>query len=123
METIPRIFLFTFICILVRSLFIWWASREETEKDTIQWIILGTITTTIAVGFFIVGTGRKIGKIPIRGGAGGDVYWNSILHGIFYLLFSFLWFFRIENSYSVLIIDLLVGVFFYFIPHYMKLNC
>lgn len=123
MKTIQRIFLFVFICILIRSLLIYWASREETEKDVRQWIVLGTVTTIIAVGFLQTGIRRKIGNLSMKGGFGGEVYWNSFLHGILYLLFSFLWFFRIEDAYSVLIVDLVIGVVFYFIPHYLKHGC
>ena len=123
MKTIQRILLFVFVCILVRSLLIWWASREETEKDTRQWVALGVITTIIAVGFLTIGTGRKLGRFSMKGIADGEVYWNSFLHGVLYLLFSFLWFFKIEDSYAVLIVDLVVGVVFYFIPHYLKINC
>lgn len=121
MKTIQRIFLFIFGCVLVRSLLIWWASREETEKDRVQWIILGTITTITAVGLLQTGIRRNLGiKVPT--GAGGEPYWPSVGHGILYLIFTFLWFFKIEASYSVLITDLVIGVLV-FVSHYLKINC
>jgi len=107
MKTIQRIILFIFVCILVRSLLIWWASREETEKDVRQWVALGVITTIITVGFLTSGIGRKIGKIKQVGIFGGrEVYWNSFLHGILYLLFTGLWFFKVNDDYPIRIPEL-----------------
>lgn len=122
MKTIQRIFLFIFGCVLVRSLLIWWASREETREDRVQWIVLGTITAIIATGLLQTGIRRNLGiKVPTF--AGGEPYSPSVLHGILYLLFTILWFFRVNDVYSVLIVDLVVGVVFYFIPHYLKIKC
>lgn len=121
MEPVKRIILFVFGCVVVRSLLIWWASRDETVVDDVQWAILGTLTLFMSLGFLRFGIGRKVGWVKMKGGAGGNVYWNSFLHSLLYFLFTILWFLRTNDAYFILIADLLIGIFIYFVPNYLKL--
>jgi len=50
---------------------------------------------------------------------GEPVYWSRLLHGMLYLLFSFLWFTRIPLSYIVLLIDVIIG-FLTFVMQYSR---
>jgi hypothetical protein len=108
-----------FFCVVVRSLIIWWSSLlsrdskssiEETRNSELQWKLLGSLTTFIGLGLLGSYLLRKYGYWKKVGFGGNKVYWYSLLHSFFYLLFSFLWFFKVENSYAVLIVDLLIGV-------------
>jgi cobalamin synthase len=45
------------------------------------------------------------------GGFGGDVYWNRIMHSMFYFLFAILYAMDFQQAWVVLLVDLFAGIF------------
>jgi hypothetical protein len=108
-----RMMLFLIGCIGLRTLFVILAKMASTE--TLR--LLGYLALVPVIGWaFIIFTGsRKTGFE-----AGGKIWWDSLrpIHMILYLLFAVLAISGNRHAWLVLLIDVLFGLFSFFIYHY-----
>ena len=113
-----RIALFFFGCIPVRSALAWWAwriSNNTTEGGSAQRYALAVLASLIGIGLIAQARRRDIANentptVVPRGGFGGEVYWNSYVHGGFYLLFALLFMTKFKNAWFVLVIDIIFAI-------------
>lgn len=111
---VKKSLLFFLICIPVRAFIVWWATQTKKQTKPNQWLAIGIITATIGLGFLYqhFSGSRKTGAF------GEKVYWNRPLHGTMYLVFAALWFLQIPSSYTILAIDLIIGLFTFILHYY-----
>ena len=96
------------ICILVRSLLAYFA-MEYNE-------LILYFTSIVGITFWAL---YLFDLRPIAGESsakGKKVWWKNVrpLHGTLYLLFSYLYYKGNEKAYIILIIDVLIGLLFWF---------
>jgi hypothetical protein len=108
-----RFLLFLFGCIVIRVLFVIIAKYSDV-KYLPYFSILSLLT---ALGFFIIyfkGL-RKIGPETF----GEKIWWNDLrpVHGMLYLIFSFMAFNKNKNSWIPLAIDVIIGFSSFIIHH------
>ena len=108
-----RFLLFLFGCISVRLLLVLIA--KNIDKKYLQ--IMGIFTMLPAIGFiyiYLTG-GRKTGGEVF----GSNIWWNDLrpVHGALYLIFSLNAINQNKNSWIYLLIDVLIGLFSFFIYH------
>mgnify|MGYP007022347254 CR=1 FL=1 len=108
-----RILMFILLCVPIRGFLAWCAwklGREESDEDKWKKYPLAVFTTVAGIGMITTGFLRSSGKREDKGFAGGEVYWNSYLHGSLYLLFTLLFLMDFKHAYAVLIVDVVIGL-------------
>ena len=126
-----RILLFLIVCIPLRFLIVGIAFYLSYKKnpiissDTIFDKLLSNhffkgifylFTLTIGIGFintFI--NNKKIGRF------GGKVYWSNLrlVHGINYLLYTYLAINNYKNAFLILLFDVLIGIFGFILNYFL----
>ena len=119
MNTIQKRFLlFLGLCIPSRLLLV--ALAKYMPNKYLPY--LGYITLLMALGFlylYITGT-RKVGAETF----GQPIWWSKfrIIHGLFYLLFSFYAINHYSSAYLILLYDTLIGLGLFLVHHYYAGN-
>ena len=100
-----RIILFLGVCVLTRLAFVFIA--KYVKPDYLPY--LGLLALLPAIGFISIylGDHRKTGREVF----GGKIWWNDLrpIHSILYLLFSYFAITKNNNSWYVLLIDVIIG--------------
>lgn len=102
MDLQTRKLVFFLVCIPVRSALAWlvWYNKS---------IYLSILIGLMGLGMIIRAIMRDSGKVPMKGFGGGDVYWNSYVHGILYISCAFLHYRGWKFAWSLLVADVLFG--------------
>lgn len=103
MDAKSRKLMFFIGCIPLRFFLVWLASYTASPWFSLVIGIMG-------VGMIIRAILRDTGKVPMKGFGGGDVYWNSYVHGVLYLLFAALHYRHVRYAWTVLLFDVLIGL-------------
>jgi len=109
-----RILLFLFGCIPTRLLFIILAKDINVKYLP----YLGYIGLLPAIGFsYLYLTGSRKSGFE----AGGKIWWNSLrpLHSILWMLFAYSSILKNKNSWKILALDLIIGIFAFLTHHFL----
>lgn len=88
----------------------------EQSENTPLIYTEASLLVVAAIGFFIVeSSGKEVGFF------GGKRYWNSILHGVLFILTAACLFSMIKTGFLLLILDTVVGTI-YVANHYYYLK-
>jgi len=113
-----RFLLFIFGCIFLRLCIVFFVKNLKLKYLP----IIGYIALIPAIGFFTIYffNLRKTGTEVF----GEKIWWNDIrpVHGILYLLFSYLAINKNKNAWIILLFDVLFGLFMFLNNHYHKGN-
>ena len=113
-----RFLLFIFGCIFLRLCIVFFVKNLKLKYLP----IIGYIALIPAIGFFTIYffNLRKTGTEVF----GEKIWWNDIrpVHGILYLLFSYLAINKNKNAWIILLFDVLFGLFMFLNNHYNKGN-
>ena len=100
-----RILLFLFGCITTRFLLVFLA--KKADKKFLK--LMGIFALLPAFGFLYIylTNSRKIGAETF----GQPIWWNNLrpIHGLLYIIFSYLAINNNNNSYIILLLDVLIG--------------
>ena len=114
MKIIQKRFLaFLGLCIPVRLLFVYIAKRVPNKFLP----LLGFLALLPAVGFlyiFVFGKSNKRGETFNQ-----KIWWGNLrpIHSFFYFYFAYLAFLKNPNSYVVLLVDVVFGLFSFIVYH------
>lgn len=113
-----RFFLFIFVCIIIRLLFVLIAKYINPKYLS----YLGALSLIPSLGFIIIYLGdfRKTGPEVF----GEYIWWNHLrpIHGVLYLLFALLAFKKNKYSWIPLLIDVIIGLIAFLFYHLKKIN-
>jgi len=115
MET-KRIIVFLLGCILARTILV--VIAKNIDKKYLQ--IMGYIALIIGLSFlylYFIGNSRADAQLEWLGDK--KIWWNDLrpVHGILYLLFSYNAIMMNDNSWIILLIDVIIGLFSWLIHH------
>jgi len=112
-----RFLLFLCGCIMVRFIFVYIAKNYEEYLQT-----MGKIALIPAIGFFYIffTNSRKTGDEVF----GDKIWWNTLrpIHGALYGIFSYMAMTNNKNSWVVLLLDVMIGLFSFLFFHYNEGN-
>jgi hypothetical protein len=111
-----RFLLFLFGCIPARLALVYLAKTISIDRLP----ILGYITFIIAIGFtYLFLTGSRQTGVEVFG---DKIWWNNLrpIHAIFYFMFSYNAINKIRSGWIYLLIDVILGLFSFFIFHYIN---
>ena len=105
MDEKTRLILFFTLCIGVRGGLVYLAWKYAGAT----WFRI----LTLLIGLGLIGNGlmRTMGIRKEKGFSGGEVYWNSYIHGFLYLLFTLAAYYEMKNAWVFLLMDLFLGIF------------
>ena len=107
---------FLVLCIPLRIYLIYLS--KNIKKENKKYIIIFYLSIGIGMLILYFGSYRKTG-IEV----GGDViWWNHLrpLHAFVYLYFSYLYYINDDNSYEILIYDVIIALISFFNYHYIN---
>jgi hypothetical protein len=111
MDDNKRLLLFFLGCFPVRLLLAYaaWKVCQDPGYVQAQYVLAG-ITAVFGFGMIYRGYQRDSGKVENQGFAGGEVYWNSYLHGFLYILFAFMLLSNFRQAWFILVVDVFIGL-------------
>lgn len=83
---------------------------------------MSIFTLLIAIGFiYLFSTGKRTTGLETQG---APIWWMKyrIIHGLLYLLFSYMAFMKNTNAYLVLLGDVIIGLILFLFNHYSSGN-
>lgn len=111
--------LFVSVCFPLRVLLVVGAYFIEQPTSTVPKEPFIALSIVMALGFLISNANSQIlnKNKKVKGFAGGDKYWNSLAHSMFFILFAIFLTLNTGNAYIILLLDLIFGVIT-FVEHY-----
>lgn len=103
MDAHTRQLVFLLVCIPLRLGLAWFAWYSSSP-------IFSLLIGLAGIGMIVRAALRDSGKVPMKGFAGGEVYWNSYVHGFLYILFALLHYRHFKYAWIVLVLDVVVGL-------------
>tara|TARA_B110000037_G_C16836669_1_gene390054 strand:- start:223 stop:570 length:348 start_codon:yes stop_codon:yes gene_type:complete len=104
---IKRVLFYLFTCILVRTIIV--ILSKYLNKNNLK--IMGYLTLIPAIGFILIYlTGSRKTGIEVKG---NKIWWNNLrpVHSLLYFIFSFMAINKNQNSWMILLIDVMIGFF------------
>jgi len=108
-----RIFLFSFLCIPTRFMFMYLSDKYAESYS--HYFILVALLFSIAQFYLYITDSRKTG-IEVFG---ADIWWNQLrpVHGMLYLLFCVYTYKKQNHAYIPLLIDIITAIIAFILYH------
>lgn len=112
-EERKRLLKFVFFCAPTRLAFAvasYFLGKKAEDKQVWYTYIFGVSLFAIGIGLCYFQFLRDTGRREKVGFAGGEVYWNSYVHGAVWIIAGIVFFVKPKFAWTVLTADLLLGL-------------
>lgn len=107
-----RLLRFGLLCVPARLAFVvasYYAVKYAGTHRRVL-VFFASSVVAIGVGLILMAALRSLGVRDKKGFAGGDVYWNSYVHGAIWVTAGCALFFERKWAWALLLVDLVYGV-------------
>lgn len=118
-----RILTFLFGCILLRSILVYLAYYFKENKHTHLMNLLVVVCFLIGLSMILIyfGIGKESADKQLQNWKDDDpvMWWNDLrpVHGFLYILFALLTYLGYDNTWVILLLDVIIGLSAWIIHH------